>query len=180
MTPPTADGPDPSAAAPPPAPEGTGRGRAALAGILAGITIVVAVAVVLAYLATRSAPDPPAGTTDGGVPDPLPERSVEAWCAAREPLTGLAATDLDDPDVFREQFEQLAAGQLTLGALAPPEIRADTDIVVELWTATIEQIDRQGGWQDPAQAVDVLRELTGPDQQAALAAVEDFAAERCD
>ena len=182
MTTPTGSSPPPSACSPPPTPERPGPGRsivrrAVTAGILATVTVVVAV--VLVALAARSAPDPQAGPPDAGAPDALPERSVEAWCAAREELTALATPDLDDPEVFRAQFEQLAASHLTLGALAPPEIRAETDIVVELWTATIEQIDGRGGWQDPAQAVAVIGELTGAEQQAAIDTVEDFAAERC-
>ncbi len=179
MTTPNADPPPPSASAPPPVPPRPGLGRALTAAVLAALAIVLAVAVVLVYLSTRSAPDPQAGTSDTGVPDPLPERSLEAWCAAREQLTGLTPADLDDPDAFREEFEQVAAGNLTLGALAPSEIRAESDVIVELWTQTIEQIDRRGGWQDPAQAMDVLGELIGAEQQAAIEAVENFAAERC-
>lgn len=177
----------PPSSSPPPSdpadrPSG-GLARAVRAGILAATVLVVALVVVLVYVSGRGgvdpSADPGAGTPAGDQPDPRPERSIEAWCEARAQLAGMAPADPDDPLSFREDFEQLVAGNLALSGLAPPEIRDASNVLAELWTEVIEQIDRRGLWQDPPEAVDVLGELLGPEQQAALEAVEQFADTHC-
>ena len=111
--------------------------------------------------------------------------SAEALCTAvRADRSTATVFNGFDPTNRDAALVQLREARVTLGELrdaAPGEVRDDLDVEIDYVQALIDQLEALDPGADPAQAAEVVRQVTEehPDVDDAAAALVAFSAENC-